>query len=306
MIATLLAGVMLIALILYALLGGADFGGGAWDLLARGPRAKAQRELISHALVPVWEANHVWLILLIVILFTAFPPAFAALMTALHLPLTLMLVGIVLRGSAFVFRQYAGGGETAELAWGRVFAVASTVTPLFLGAALGAMTTGGPWTGAFELAVGAFSLALFAMLAAVYLTVEAHEPALRDDFRIRALVTALVAAACAFATALLAPKTVVAWPALAASLLLGAALLAALWLRRFLAARTLAQALVVCVIASWAWHQYPFLLPPHLTVQSAAAPEATLRLLAPTLGAGAVVLFPSLYWLLRVFKSRAT
>ena len=93
---TVIAGVMIAALVLYALLGGADYGGGVWDLFAFGPRARAQRALIAEAISPVWEANHVWLILVIVILFTAFPPAFAAIATALHIPITLLLIGIVL------------------------------------------------------------------------------------------------------------------------------------------------------------------------------------------------------------------
>src|SRR5262245_16252696 len=97
----LLAGAIMVSLTFYALMGGADYGGGVWDLLVWGPRARKQRELIAEAIGPIWEANHVWLILVIVILFTAFPSAFAAIATALHIPLTLMLVGIVLRGSAF-------------------------------------------------------------------------------------------------------------------------------------------------------------------------------------------------------------
>ena len=99
-----LAGVILVALTAYVLLGGADFGGGIWDLLADGPRKTRQRELIAHAIGPVWEANHVWVILAMVLLFTCFPRAFARIAIALHVPLTLMLIGIVLRGSAFVFQ----------------------------------------------------------------------------------------------------------------------------------------------------------------------------------------------------------
>src|SRR4030095_3059205 len=139
-LADVMGAVMLGALVAYAVTGGADFGGGLWDLLASGPRAAGQRRLVEQALAPVWEAHHVWLIYVLVILFTAFPPAYAALGTALHVPLTVMLVGIVLRGSAFVFRQYGGGPAAAVEAWGRVFAVASVVTPFFLGAVLGAMT----------------------------------------------------------------------------------------------------------------------------------------------------------------------
>ncbi|MBL8954957.1 MAG: cytochrome d ubiquinol oxidase subunit II [Myxococcaceae bacterium] len=291
---------MLAALVLYAVLAGADFGGGAWDLFAAGPRAKAQRELVSHALAPVWEANHVWLILIVVILFTAFPPAFAALMTALHAPLMLMLAGIVMRGSAFVFRQY---GKSGNEMWGRVFAVASTVTPVFLGMALGAMSTGGAWHGVFPLCVGLFSLSLFAMVAAVFLTVEAPERALQDDFRLRALGAAIVSAALAAVTAFVAPRPFVPLPAAASSVVLGAALLGALWLRRYGAARPLAVALVTLVVIGWGYGQYPYLLVPNVTLHAVAAPEPTLRLLLPTLGLGALVLFPSLFWLMRVFKT---
>ena len=106
-IEVLISGAMMVSLTFYALLGGADFGGGVWDLFASGPRKQAQRELIAEAIGPVWEANHVWLILVVVLLFTAFPPAFAAISTALHIPLTLMLIGIVLRGSAFTFARTA-------------------------------------------------------------------------------------------------------------------------------------------------------------------------------------------------------
>ena len=297
-----LALIMLAALILYAVLAGADFGGGVWDLLAFGPTAKPQRALITKAMAPVWEANHVWLILLVVVLFTAFPPAFAALMTELHAPLTLMLVGIVLRGSAFVFRQYGGGGGAAEARWGRVFAVASTVTPIFLGACLGAMSTGGHWASAYPLCVGLFSLSLFAMLAAVYLTLE--DAALAEAFRTRAIAAALVAGALSFVTALVAPMPIASWR-LALGAAIGLALLATLAARRYVAARALAVALVTLVVAGWGLGQYPYLLAPGLTLQQAAAPDVTLRLLLPTLAAGAVVLFPSLYWLMRVFKSRA-
>ena len=101
-----IACVMLISLIIYMLTGGADFGGGIWDLFATGRRASAQRSLIAHAIGPIWEANHVWLIVIVVLLFVAFPVAFAAISTALHIPLTFMLIGIVLRGTAFVFRTY--------------------------------------------------------------------------------------------------------------------------------------------------------------------------------------------------------
>ena len=123
------AAILALALTLYVLFGGADFGGGVWDLLAGGPRRDRQREVIGHAIGPIWEANHVWLILVIVLTFTCFPPVFARVGTLLHIPLTLMLVGIVLRGSAFTFRTYDDEHDAVQRRWGRVFAVASLLTP---------------------------------------------------------------------------------------------------------------------------------------------------------------------------------
>src|SRR5689334_11234742 len=143
-LADVLAGVIFLALNAYALLGGADFGGGVWDLLATGPRKERQRELIAEAIGPVWEANHVWLILALVLLFTCFPPAFARLGTLLHIPLSLVLIGIVLRGSAFTFWRYGGAGpeDVEQRHWGVMFAVASLITPLLLGTTIGAIASG--------------------------------------------------------------------------------------------------------------------------------------------------------------------
>ena len=135
------AAVIVVAMLLYALTGGADFGGGVWDLLATGPRAGAQRQAIARAIGPIWEANHVWLLVVLVLMFVAFPTAFAAIMTALHLPMLIMLTGITLRGSAFVFRTY-GPDRPEWRRWGVVFGAASAVTPIFLGVVLGAVSSG--------------------------------------------------------------------------------------------------------------------------------------------------------------------
>ena len=326
----LLAAAMLASLVIYALLGGADFGAGLWDLLARGPRASAQRKLIDDALAPVWEANHVWLILAIVILFTAFPPAFSAVSTALHVPLTLLLLGIVFRGSAYVFRKYGGGGRAAKKRWGIVFAIASASAPLFLGVVAGSVAGGTirvergmpvgsfllDWLAPFPLAAGAFALALFALLAAVYLAVEAADRALRDDFRRRAMSAGAAAVvlgpvsllslgpeAAAFEARLLRSVWSAPLVALAGLAALGA--LAALARGRVVAARALAVVEVAAVVLGWGAALYPCLIAPDLTIRAAAAPAATLELLAPALAIGAAALFPSLYWLLRVFKSRA-
>ena len=311
-----LAGIIMIALTAYVLLGGADFGGGIWDLLADGPRKTRQRELIANAIGPVWEANHVWLILALVLLFTCFPRAFARIAISLHIPLTLMLIGIVLRGSAFVFQIYGGGG-------GRVFAIASLVTPVLLGMCVGAVAgaeigqVGGipgggfhalyvaTWLTSFSLAVGLFTLTCFAFLAAVYLTLETPDPELQGDFRIRAIgsgVWVLLMAGLALAVA---PRRNVVDHRMA--VLVGiAALLTfwALWQRRYRVARVAAAAEVALILWGWAVAQYPYMLPPDLTIAGAAAPLRTLNLALIVLILGAIVLFPSLYYLLKVFKSR--
>src|SRR5215472_1089342 len=198
------AGVLLISLTIYVLTGGADYGGGVWDLLATGPRKLQQRQFIEHAIGPIWEADHVWLILIVVILFTGFPAAFAAIMTALNVPITLMLVGIVLRGSAFSFRSYGSGDSHARREWGRIFAIASLITPALLGITIGAIASGGvsqaphqlsdfvmPWLTPFCLSVGAFLVVMFAYLSATYAAYEVPDPELRNDFRLRAIAGAI-------------------------------------------------------------------------------------------------------------------
>ncbi len=326
--ALVLAGAVVVALNAYVLFGGADFGGGVWDLFAAGPRRHRQRELIAHALSPVWEANHVWLILVVVLLFTCFPVAFSRLMIALHIPLTLILLGIVLRGSAFTFRSYGGDDEPAQRRWGRVFSMASVVTPLLLGVSVGAIAAGrvrlpaggtfsadyvAPWLSPFTASVGFFTLAVFAFLAAVYLTVEAADPELQEDFRRRAVIAGLGVLVTALATLLLAWREApLVWNALVQGpravplhLLTGvSATLAfwALWRRRFRLARVAAAAQVSFILWGWALAQYPHLIPPTLTIDAGAAPAVTLRLTLFALAAGAVVLLPSLWYLFQVFK----
>jgi cytochrome d ubiquinol oxidase subunit II len=326
-LADVVAGVIFVALNAYAVLGGADFGGGVWDLLALGPRKERQRELIAEAIGPVWEANHVWLILAIVLLFTCFPPAFARLGTLLHIPLSLVLIGIVLRGSAFTFWRY--GADQEQRYWGMVFAIASLVTPFLLGTTAGALASGAlgegagegfyptyvaPWLNPFPLSVGLFALVAFAFLAAVYLTLEARERELQEDFRRRALASGVGLFVAAVVALLLsldgAPRVrdgliFAAW-ALPLHLLTAAAAitaLAALGVRRWRVARVAAVTQVSLILWGWALSQYPYILPPDLSIASAAAPAATLRLELGALALGTVVLLPSLYYLLRVFKS---
>lgn len=334
-LATIVALVAIASLNAYLLMGGADFGGGVWDLLASGPRRAAQRERIAATIGPIWEANHVWLILVIVVLFTAFPSAFSALATVLHVPLVLMLIGIVMRGSAFVFRAYDTRPETARRRWGPAFAVASLVTPLLLGVCLGTVASGragaalvalergergfaavwiAPWLAPFPLAVGCMTLALVAFLAAVYLTLEtANDTPLQEDFRRRALGAAAAVFLTAGVALVLAPTEpsrlheglLASWWAPLLHVLTGiAALIAigALVVRRYRLARLAAAAQASLILWGWAAAQYPRLVPDVLTIDGAAAPAVTLRALLWAVAAGAVLLIPSLAYLFRVFR----
>lgn len=335
--ATAIAFVALVALTAYVLLGGADFGGGVWDLLATGPRRSEQRALIAEAIGPIWEANHVWLILVVVLLFTCFPAVYSGLAITLHIPLTLMLIGIVLRGSAFAFRSYGSSEDAPQRRWGRVFAIASLLTPVLLGVCVGAIASGSvgamldrvahggaagsfaslyvsPWLSPFTVAVGALALCLFAFLAATYLTVEADDAELREDFRRRALGAAIAVFVTAFLALLLArshaPRVSAglmesAWAPLLHVLTGIAAIVAivALWIRKWRLARVAAAAQVALILWGWAAAQYPYLIPPTFTIGNSAAPSRTLGLFLIALALGAIVLFPSITYLFRLFKS---
>lgn len=317
------------ATLAYALLGGADFGGGVWDLFASGARKQQQRAAIANAMGPVWEANHVWLIFLIVILFTAFPPVYSTLSTALFIPFHLVLLGIVLRGASFVFRAYgyrAGTTITAtERAWGVVFGISSTMTPFLLGACMGAVSTGAirfaegrvvthgvPWLLPMSLMTGALALALCAYLAAVYLTIETRDE-LQRDFRRYALLAGTVTVGLSI---LALPLTRSQAPHLWAGLLsmralpilalgAGAALLAgwSLLRARYRLARVAAIVQIAMLLGGWIAAQYPYIVFPDLSIATAAAPPASLRFFLIALPAGFAVLGPSLYLLFRVFKS---
>jgi len=323
----LLAFVLLLALTCYAVLGGADYGGGVWDLLATGRTAERQRATIAHAIGPVWEANHVWLIVAIVVVFTGFPLAFSTLSTFLHIPLVLVCMGIVLRGSAFVFRAYGPDDPRHERFWGSVFAIASTTTPLFLGVIVGAITEGHipaatrapfttvfikPWLTPFALSVGLFALVLFGFLAAVYLTLEAHDVEERGAFRQRALISGaavgvLAAIVLALANADVRHALVASAWAIPLHFATGVSAVAAfvfLWFEMYPLARIAAVAQVTLILWGWALAQYPYAIRPHVTLHAAAAPASVQVTLLQVLGVGAVILLPALLFLFGIFGPR--
>lgn len=317
------AGVMVVALVIYGLTGGADFGGGILDIVARGERAGQQRAAIERAIAPIWEANHVWLILVLVLLFVAFPGAFAAISTWLFVPILLLVFGIVLRGAAFTFRTYDIHTDAVQLRWGRVFSASSVLAPVMLGVVVGALARGDAapadrgwfsWISPFPLVTGGFAAALFAFLAAVYLTVES-EGLLQDDFRRRALWAGAAVLALAFTAAALSAREAPLvfsgltgrWfsaPLQGATALAAMTAFGALYARWFRLARMAAVAQVSLIIIGWAASQYPWLLVPDYTIASAAAPRLTLLLLLGAVGLGTIFLVPAFWLLLRVFKGR--
>jgi cytochrome d ubiquinol oxidase subunit II len=325
----IMAALLALSLNAYVLLGGADFGGGVWDLLASGPRRNRQRDVIAHALGPIWEANHVWLIFAIVLTFSCFPPVAARLGTILHIPLTLMLIGIVLRGSAFTFRTYDSQQDATQHRWGRIFSSASVITPVLLGVSIGAVasgrvgeeTSGGfasqyiePWLTPFAWSVGLLALALFAFLAAVFLTLETRDRDLCEDFRRRALGSG-VAVFLASALVLLLSKRQAplvmaglltspwAVPLHLATGVTAVAVLAALWFRWFRLARIGAGLQVSLIFWGWPLAQYPLLIPPGFTIEGSSAPHATLRAVLIATALGGIVLVPSLWYLFHIFKT---
>jgi cytochrome d ubiquinol oxidase subunit II len=326
---TLLSWAMMAAAIVYALTGGADYGAGVWDLLARGPRAKAQRALIENAIGPIWEANHVWLIFIVVVMFSAFPPAFAAISTALHVPLTLLLFGIVARGAAFTFRAYDKREDHVQRRWGLVFSIASIAAPTLLGVLVGSVSSGEielddgivtsgflrPWaTSVFAWSVGLLALALFSYLAAVYLFLAAaHDRALADDFRLRALAALGVATGIALVTLASArsgaptlferlvsgPYSLILFGAAGVSSL-GA--LGAIWTRRAHAARVFAAAQVGLIVLGWGANQAPWLVMDEISFESASAPPHVQEAILSVIGIGGLPVLVAMAVMYRVFR----
>jgi cytochrome d ubiquinol oxidase subunit II len=311
------AAILWVGATFYALFGGADFGGGFWDLVAGGPeKGERPRALIQRSLTPVWEANHVWLIFILVVLWTAFPPAFSAVMSTLYVPLTLAALGIVLRGSGFAFRKSIEGLQGRRAA-GATFALSSVLTPFFMGAVVGAIAAGNvpaegngdafsSWLEPLSLLTGAMFVATGAYLSAVFLVGDARragEDEMEHYFVRRALAAAAVAgvAAALGLVELHAEARYVfdrlvdeGLPLVILSALCGFGLLAVLLRGGRRPLRPLAAGAVVAVIWGWGVAQFPYLLPTSLKIGEAAAPDPTLDVVFVVFGVAAVLVLPSL------------
>jgi cytochrome d ubiquinol oxidase subunit II len=329
-LADAIAVVIWLGISAYAVFGGADFGGGAWDLIAGGAeRGREPRALIEKAIGPVWEANHVWLIFVLVYLWTAFPEPFVAIATTMWIPLTLAALGIIFRGSGFAFRKWADTVQRQRM-YGAWFAGASVLTPFFLGAVVGGIASGrvplgnaegdpfDSWLNPTSMLGGALAVVACAYLAAVLLTREARfdgDARLEAYFRARGLWSGMLAGAVAAAgiwvlavdtpslfEGLISPRGVVL---MAASAIGG---LLSLWLlvtRRYLAARPAAALATVAVLWGWGAAQYPWILEDVASIEDYAASDPVLWGLVGAFVLAAALVVPSLFWMYRLTESRA-
>jgi cytochrome bd ubiquinol oxidase subunit II len=321
-----------VSILFYCLFAGADFGAGILEAFLGSRRREEQRTVITHAMGPVWEANHVWLILAVVIVFTGFPKAYSAVSITFHIPLTLMLLGIILRGCAFTFRHYDAVRDRSQSYYSAIFVASSFLTPLMLGVVAGGMLLGAlspiedgfyaafvrPWANLFCFSVGVFTCVLFGFLAAVYLIGETNDREVKSMFVRRALILNAVAIVVGLAVFIAAQvddlqlARLFVGNSLSLACMIGATLLLIpLWIAirkdAVQGARAFVAAQVALVLIGWLRLQFPMIINSRidpLTIYTAAAPESTLRYLLYALIGGSVIIFPALGYLLMVFKSR--
>jgi cytochrome d ubiquinol oxidase subunit II len=312
------AVVLFIGVSAYALFGGADFGAGFWDLIAGGAERGARpRAVVDHSIGPVWEANHVWLIFCLVVLWTAFPEAFASIMLTLFVPLTLAALGIVLRGSSFAFRKEVSS-TSSRRNFGAAFAISSVLVPFCMGAVAGAIASGrvpaggvagdtwSSWLNPTSILGGVLAVVACAYLAAVYMVWDARrldDPEMVEYFRRRGVVAAVVVGVVAVAGIfvlrddarfLFDNLTGRALPLVIISAICGLGSIALLVRHNHLGARVLAIGAVVGVIWGWGVAQWPYLLPESLKVSQGAAPDPTLWSVLVVFVLAAIIILPAL------------
>jgi cytochrome bd ubiquinol oxidase subunit II len=314
----IVAVILMVGITAYALFGGADFGAGFWDLIAGGAKRGARpRAVIAHSIGPVWEANHVWLIFCLVVLWTGFPEAFQAITLTLFVPLALAALGIVFRGASFAFRKEVSL-TSSERNFGAAFASSSVVVPYCMGAVAGAIASGrvpaggeagDPWTSwvnPTSILGGILAVTVCAYLASVYLVWDARR--LDDDamvayFRRRAVAASVVSGVVAFvglfvlhadATYVFHGLTSRALPLVIVSAICGVGSLVLLARKANRGARILSMGAVATVVVSWGVAQWPYILPTSLKVADAAAPSGTLTAILVVFILAAVLILPSL------------
>lgn len=323
-------------LLLYVLLGGADFGAGILEIFVNRKTRGQQKNIINKAMGPVWEVNHIWLIIAVVIMFNAFPKAFSQIAVTFHIPLTLMLVGIITRGCAFAFRNYDAYRDQSQKYYSLAFEISSVFTPFSLGLTLGGILIGrinpqadsfyaafiDPWFNLFSFMLGIFTCCLVTYIASVYIIGETRKNVLRRQFVYRAKMAGVVTfimgvfviEAALFYESELFSKFYSDRFSLSC-ILLAAILSVPLWklLNHPLAIipRLLVGTQVTLIFLAWYEMQFPFIIAPSelfafagLNLYQVAAPESTLKYLLVALVAGSAIIFPAWLYLIRVFKFR--
>jgi cytochrome d ubiquinol oxidase subunit II len=319
-----------LSLLAYALLGGADFGAGIIEIFS----GKVTKKTITHAIAPVWEANHMWLILMVVILFMGFPLIYSQMSLYLHIPLLILLIGIILRGTAFTFRHYDAVIDSSQDHYTFIFRVSSIIAPLFLGIITGAMILGRihpeptsfydgfiyPWLNGFCVMLGVFTCCLFAFLAAVYLIGEAENDEIRKRFlkfarnaNIATVLSGGLVFVFAEANGLSLASMFLDSPGALGAVILATLSLPVLWWslaqKMIVLPRVVAGFQTMMILGAWFWDQYPAVLRysngEYLSLFNAAAPAATLRQLALALLIGSVLILPALFFLMKTFKGSA-
>jgi cytochrome bd ubiquinol oxidase subunit II len=324
-LADVCVGFVALGITAYAVLGSADFGAGFWDLTAgSAERGGRLRGMVQRSMSPVWEANHVWLIFVLVIIWTAFPVAFGSLFSTLSIPLFLAAIGIIFRGTAFALRGQAATINEARVL-GAVFALSSVLIPFFLGAAIGGVASGRvpvgnaegdlvtSWLNPTSVLIGVVGVLTGAYLAAVYMAGDSQRAGLDDlvrAFRARALGAGVVTGVVALAGLLVLRDDagdlydgLTSGGGLAlviGSGLAGLATMALVWAGRYGLARVTSAAAVAAIVVGWLLAQKPYILPPDLTLNQAKASDATLSAVVIGVAAGMVILAPSLWFLYRL------
>jgi cytochrome d ubiquinol oxidase subunit II len=320
-----------LSILLYFLLGGADFGAGIIEMFTSKKNVTRTRKTLYHAIGPIWEANHMWLIIAIVILFVGFPSVYSLLSTHLHIPLVIMLMGITARGTAFVFRHYDAIHDRMQAVYNRVFVISSVVTPLFLGILAGSTVAGRidpnardfahayiyPWFNLFSVSTGLFTVALCGFLAAVYLIGEADSEHDRRRFVTKAKISNLMAIGfglMVFASATIEDVPLFNWifrnPVGLTAVMLASASLVVLWQwinrKRPAVLRVLVAFQVTMILLAITYAHFPNIVllanGQTLSLIDSAAPEKTMQALGWALILGSLFILPALYYLFYSFQ----
>jgi cytochrome bd ubiquinol oxidase subunit II len=322
---------LLVSIYLYCLLGGADFGAGILEFTSSKKTKQDTQDLVTKAMAPIWEANHMWLIITVVILFMGFPTIYTQISTSLSIPLVLLLVGIVLRGTAFTFRHYDAIKDDSQIVYSRVFAISSVMVSFFFGLIVGAIISGKipqnpttfpesyifPWLNLFSISVGLFICSLFAFIAAVFLISETTKPAIRSIFiskskkaNIASVITGLMVFGFAIFDNIDFTERFFSNPVSIVLIILATASLPLLWkiIEKGLVwpSRMLVAAQLLFIIGAFYSVYFPVVIRfndgNEATLLNSAAPEVTLQVLGWALVIGSFFIFPALFYLFKVFK----